>query len=209
MMTKAFLYDSLCGMVYRCMFAGIDELGHAQWVSVTPGEVSKTLDEIIEDEELGDTRFILIALEGEKAQTEQVAKVLGKVAECPIEGLGADLALAVRQMRRLGVEWDGIPLNMKVRVIPNTATSKRTGKYSVWIEDADNGCSNLADLDGFDDLDDLMGTLRTYFLILELEARIPIHSKSLHIKDALKKEVRKKDLDMFDSIENEFYEMAY
>ena len=29
-MTKAFLFDSLCGMVYRCMFAGLDDYGHAQ-----------------------------------------------------------------------------------------------------------------------------------------------------------------------------------
>ena len=41
-MTKAFFYDTLCGMVYRCMFAGLDEYGHAQWVSITPGEESKT-----------------------------------------------------------------------------------------------------------------------------------------------------------------------
>ena len=58
-MTKAFFYDTLCGMVYRCMFAGLDEYGHAQWVSITPGEESKTLDDVVVDEDLGDTRFIL------------------------------------------------------------------------------------------------------------------------------------------------------
>ena len=30
-MTKAFFYDTFCGMVYRCMYAGLDEYGHAQW----------------------------------------------------------------------------------------------------------------------------------------------------------------------------------
>ena len=58
-MIKAFFYDTLCGMVYRCMFAGLDEYGHAQWVSITPGEESKTLDDVVVDEDLGDTRFIL------------------------------------------------------------------------------------------------------------------------------------------------------
>ena len=26
-MTKAYLFDSLCGIVYRCMFAGVDGCG--------------------------------------------------------------------------------------------------------------------------------------------------------------------------------------
>ena len=61
-MTKAFFYDTLCGMVYRCMYAGLDEYGHAKWVSITPGEESKTLDDVVVDEDLGDTRFIMISL---------------------------------------------------------------------------------------------------------------------------------------------------
>ena len=85
-MIKAFFYDTLCGMVYRCMFAGLDEYGHAQWVSITPGEESKTLDDVVVDEDLGDTRFILIGLEGETTPPEIIAKVLGKVMECPVDG---------------------------------------------------------------------------------------------------------------------------
>ena len=57
-MKKAFFYDTLCGLVYRCMFAGIDEYGHAQWVNITPGEESKTLDDVVIDEDLEGTRFI-------------------------------------------------------------------------------------------------------------------------------------------------------
>ena len=79
-MTKAFLFDSLCGMVYRCMFAGLDDYGHAQWVNITPGEEPKTLDEYVEDEDLEGMRFFVLSMEGETAQPQQVAKVLGKVA---------------------------------------------------------------------------------------------------------------------------------
>ena len=89
-MTKAFFYDTLCGMVYRCMFAGLDEYGHAQWVSITPGEESKTLDDVVDDEDLGDTRFIFISQTDETAQPEIIAMVLGKVMECPFNELGAD-----------------------------------------------------------------------------------------------------------------------
>ena len=67
-MKTAFFYDTLCGMVYRCMFAGLDECGHAQWVSITPGEESKTLQDVVIDEELQGYRFILICMDDELAQ---------------------------------------------------------------------------------------------------------------------------------------------
>ena len=73
-MTRAFLFDSLCGMVYRCMFAGLDDYGHALWVNITPGEEPKTLDEYVEDEDLEGMRFFVLSMEGETAQPQQVAK---------------------------------------------------------------------------------------------------------------------------------------
>ena len=79
-MTKAFLYDSLCGNVFRCMFAGLDECGHAQWVKITPGEEPKTLSDYLVDEDLEGTRFFVLAMEGETAQPPQIARVLGYVA---------------------------------------------------------------------------------------------------------------------------------
>ena len=82
------MYDSLSGMVYRCEFAGLDENGHAQWLNITPGDEPKTMDEYVEDEELGDTRFILIGLDGETAHPEIIARVLGKVMKCPSMNLG-------------------------------------------------------------------------------------------------------------------------
>ena len=48
-MTNAFLYDSICGLVYRCMFAGVDGCGRAQWVNITPGEEPKTLEDYVAD----------------------------------------------------------------------------------------------------------------------------------------------------------------
>lgn len=202
-MTKAFLYDSFSGMVYRCMYAGLDEYGHAQWVNITPGEEPKTLDEYVEDEELDGMRFYVLTMEGETAQSRQVAKVLGKVAELPINGVGADLALAVKQMKEMGVKWDCKPLELVVRVFENGMGSKRSGKYSFWIEDKNSCCSVLADIDGFNSLEDLFWSVRTYFLVMESLAGISFLSKDLRICDKLKKEVKKSDLSMFGRVENE------
>ena len=204
-MKRAYFYDSLCGLVYRCMFAGIDELGHAQWVNITPGEEPKTLDDYVTDEDLQGTRFLVLAIEGEAAQSSQVAKILGKVAECPINGLGMDLTFAVKHMQDMGVKWNQKPLNLTVRAMENSKGSKRVGKYSFWIEDNDSCSDILADVDGFDSMEELFRTVRTYFLVLESAAGISCLTKDLRINGKLRKEAKKSDLGMFGHIEDEAY----
>ena len=204
-MTNAFLYDSLCGLVYRCMFAGVDGCGRAQWVNITPGEEPKTLADYVADEGLQDTRFFVLAMEGETAQSSKIAKILAKVTECPITGLGADLTFAVKHMQDMGVKWNQNPLNLTVRAMENSKDSKRIGKYSFWIED-NNSCSEiLADVDGFGSMEELFRTLRTYFLVLESSAGISCLTKVLRINGKLRKEAKKSDLGMFDHIEDEAY----
>ena len=203
-MKKAFFYDTLCGMVYRCMFAGIDELGHAQWVSITPGEESKTLNDVVVDEDLGDTRFILIGLEGETAPPEIIAKMLGKVMECPIDELGTDLAFAIRHMKKMGVKWDKEPMELMFRVFENKDLGQRKGKYSFWLENKKDICSILTDIDGFDDLNELFLWIRTFLLTMEMTAEIPIITKDLKISDGLRLRAKKNDLGMFTSIMKEY-----
>lgn len=203
-MTKAFFYDTLCGMVYRCMFAGIDELGHAQWVSITPGEESKTLNDVVVDEDLGDTRFILIELEDETAPPEIIAKVLAKVMECPIDELGTDLAFAIRHMKRMGVKWGKEPLELTFRVFENKDYARRKGKYSFWLEDKNDICGILTDFDGFDDLHDLFLWIRTFLLTMEQTAEIPIITKDLRISDGLRQRAKNNDLGMFTNIMKEY-----
>ena len=208
-MTNAFLYDSLCGLVYRCMFAGVDGCGRAQWVNITPGEEPKTLEDYVIDEDLQGTRFFVLAMEGETAQSSQIAKILGKVSECPINGLGIDLTFAVKHMQDMGVKWNKTPLNLTVRAMENGKNSKRVGKYSFWIED-NNSCSDIvADVDGFDSMDELFRTVRTYFLVMETLAGISCLNKDLRINGKLRKEAKKSDLGMFDHIEDEAYVLDY
>lgn len=208
-MTKAFLYDSLCGLVYRCMFAGVDGCGRAQWVNITPGEEPKTLSDYVIDENLEGTRFFVLAMEGETAQSAQIAKILGKVSECPINGLGIDLTFAVKHMQDMGVKWNKNPLNLTVRAMENGKGSKRTGKYSFWIEDNDSCSDIVADVDGFDSMEELFRTVRTYFLVMETLAGISCLNKDLRINEKLRKEAKRNDLGMFDHIEDEAYVLDY
>ena len=144
-------------------------------------------------------------MDGDTAQASQIAKVLGKVAECPVDGLGADLSFAVRHMQDMGIKWNQKPLNLTIRVFENGKNSKRSGKYSYWIEDNDSCSDILADVDGFDSLEELFREVRTYFLVLEAGAGISCLTKNLRINAKLRKEARKSDLGMFGHIEDEAY----
>ena len=202
-MKKAFFYDTLCGMVYRCMFAGLNESGHAQWINITPGEESKTLEDVVNDEELEGTRFILICMDDEPAQPEIIAKVLCKVMECPVDEVGIELVSSIRRMKQIGVSWTKEPLELEFRVFENNETSKCPGKYSIWVQDKKDDWNVLADFDAFDDLNELFLFIRNIFMVLEISAEIPVLTKDLRITDDLRKHVRKSDLGMFSSIQKE------
>ncbi len=197
-MKRAFFYDTLCGMVYRCMFAGLDDYGHAKWVSITPGEESKTLDDVVIDEDLGSsTRFILICMEEELAQPEVIARVFGKVMECPLDEVGADLLSCIRRMKRFGIRWDKEPLELEFKVFENSGRGNRKGKYSFWVEDKKDVWSILADVDDFNNLNEVFVWIRNFLLVLEVSAEIPVITKDLSISEDLRRQTRKNDLDLF------------
>ena len=199
-MKKAFFYDTLCGMVYRCMFAGLDDYGHAKWVSITPGEESKTLDDVVIDEDLEGTRFILISLDDEPAQPEIITKVLCKVMESAVDEVGTELLSSLLRMKRIGVNWTKEPLELDFKVFENSGRGTRKGKYSFWVEDKKDTWNFLADIDEFNELNDVFVLIRILLLTLEITAEIPILTKDLRISDNLRKHVKKSDLGIFTNV---------
>ena len=199
-MKKVFFYDTLCGMVYRCMFAGLDDYGHAKWVSITPGEESKTLDDVVIDEDLEGTRFILISLDDEPAQPEIITKVLCKVMESAVDEVGTELLSSIRRMKRIGVNWTKEPLELDFKVFENSGRGNRKGKYSFWVEDKKDTWNFLADIDEFNELNDVFVLIRILLLTLEITAEIPILTKDLRISDNLRKHVKKSDLGIFTNV---------
>ena len=202
-MKKAFFYDTLCGMVYRCMFAGLDECGHAQWVSITPGEESKTLQDVVIDEELQGYRFILICVDDEPAQPEIIFKVLCKASVCSLANLGNELESSIRRMKQIGLSWTKEPLELEFNVFKNKENSRRKGKYTFVVQDKKDAWNILAEFDAFDNLEELFHWIRDFFIVLDMTAEIPILTKDLTITDDLRKMVRKNYLGMFTSVQKE------
>lgn len=201
-MQNIILYNSLNGKVFRCMFAGVDNFGHAQWVNITPGEEPKTLEEYVKDENIEGTRFFVLSLEGETAESIDVAKALGRMVEGSINIQPAELNYAVTHMQELGVKWNKKPLELIVRVFENSVNSNRAGKYSFWIENKRNCCDVIADVDGFGSLDDLFRTVSSYLMVLKTSAAIPIQCNDLKISTKLMDSVEKNCLSMFNCITN-------
>ena len=202
-MKTAFFYDTLCGMIYRCMFAGVDECGHAQWVSITPGEESKTLQDVVIDEELQGYRFILICMDDEPAQPEIIFKVLCKATVCSIANLGNEMASSIRRMKQIGLSWTKEPLELEFNVFENKENSRRKGKYTFVVQDKKDAWNILAEFDAFDNLEELFHWIRDFFIVLDLTAEIPILTKDLTITDDLRKHVRKNYMGMFSSVQKE------
>ena len=202
-MKTAFFYDTLCGMVYRCMFAGVDECGHAQWVSITPGEESKTLQDVVIDEELQGYRFILICMDDEPAQPEIIFKVLCKASVCSLANLGNELESSIRRMKQIGLSWTKEPLELEFNVFKNKENSRRKGKYTFVVQDKKDAWNILAEFDAFDNLEELFHWIRDFFIVLDMTAEIPILTKDLTITDDLRKMVRKNYLGMFTSVQKE------
>jgi hypothetical protein len=188
------------------MFAGLDSNGLAKWVNITPDESVVTITCENEEDLLyveDRNRYILIAMEGESAQPYVIAHVLGKVMECPVDFLDTELVQTVQGLKRLGVTWLKEPLKLNIRVLENRNSKNRHGKYSFWVEDKNRILAILADVDGFNDLDELLSWIRTYFETIEKVAEIPITTKTMTIDGCLKKDVSKGDLAMFDMVKVE------
>lgn len=199
-MKKAFFYDTLCGLIYRCMFAGIDEYGHAQWVNITPGEESKTLEDVVIDEDLEGTRFILISVDDEPVRPEIIVKVLCKVMESSIDEVGEELKSAIRRMKRIGVNWLKEPLELEFGLFENNEFSKRKGKYLFFVDDKKEALSFLATIDGFNNLNDLLHWIKELLQALEVTAEIPILAKEVRLSEELCDQTNWDDLNMFSKV---------
>ena len=199
-MKKAFFFFFFLGLVYRCIFAGIDEYGHAQWVNITPGEESKTLDDVVIDEDLEGARFILISVDDEPVHPEIIVKVLCKVMESSIDEVGEELKSAIRRMKRIGVNWLKEPLELEFGLFENNEFSKRKGKYLFFVDDKKEVLSFLATIDGFNNLNDLLHWIKELLQALEVTAEIPILAKEVRLSEELCDQTNWDDLNMFSKV---------
>ena len=194
-MEKAIFFESNGGYLHKCIFAGLDNDGFAQWVVVDQDTEPMTLNEYLQYNVLTDSAMLLLCMEGEKVESKTMLLLLGAV----IRDYGADtsaLSERIKTLRRWGVSWHHEPLRMSVNVQEYRGESNRVF-YHLFIYVENFGV--VAEADEFVSVDAVMDFVSEYFSVLEFEAAIKVTSKRLSADPGVREAMRKEELEMFDN----------
>lgn len=196
-MTKAFFYETDGGDLLRCMFAGLDHDGHAQWVVINQGSETMTLQDY-QDEYLIESGGIhLLCLEGEPLESVTLAILLGCVLQSYPINRKKSLSETLQKLRNMGVDWkhDMVRLNVHAHKYFDDVLNKECYNYSIIA----NGRKFLLDADAFSQPEEMMADVRCFFDALEQEADVVL-KKVLVLDPNGDIELDSKDCTMFDVV---------
>ena len=196
-MEKAIFFESNGGYLHKCIFAGLDNEGNAQWVVVDQGVEPMTFSDYLQCNWLGADEMLLLCMGGEKVESKTMSLLLGAV----IRDYGADVSALlerIKTLRRWGVTWHHEPLRMSVNVQEYRGESNRVF-YHLFFYVEDLGV--VAEADEFVSVDAVMDFVSEYFSVLEFEAAIKVTSKRLSADPGVRAAMRKEDLEMFDDVD--------
>ena len=194
-MRKALFYETFGGFLHKCMFAGLDNKGNAQWMMVSQGDEVITIDQYIEMNAIEVYSIRLLCLEGEKIESKTMALLLGETINCNFCDVSA-MDDRIEQLRRWGLSWYRDPLTMSVHVTEYQNEPKGRLNYRFYI--TGKGIGFVTEADDFDSLEELMELVRQYFAALEFKAGITIEKRELAGPDNVLAKVSAKDREMFD-----------
>ncbi|MBR6194964.1 MAG: hypothetical protein IKQ58_05785 [Prevotella sp.] len=196
-MEKAIFFESNGGYLHKCMFAGLDNEGNAQWVVVDQGVEPMTFSDYLQCNLLGADEMLLLCMGGERVDSRTMILLLQAV----IRDYGADASALLQRIKTLhqwGISWNHEPLRMSVNVQEYRDKSNRVF-YHLFIYMVNFGV--VAEAEEFVSVDALMDFVTEYFSVVEFEAAIKVTSKRLDAKPEVRKAMRKEDLQMFDDVD--------
>jgi len=189
-MEKVYLFDDILGVVYKCVYAGLDKENSPIWINITPGHEADNIRKAIVVPEKNTPIFL--ASEHEVAGSDVVAFVLARSLErAPIK---SEITYSTfRSMKSLGMKWNKEPLEISFNVccVDNI--------YSVLFEEENSSVLSFTIVDYFEDIDDVYNGLRHFVLALSKCAGIPVRTK-LFIKKGMKRDFGKSRLAHFDEV---------
>ena len=194
-MTKAIFFDVIGGYLQKCLFAGIDYKGKAQWLVVNQGEEVITLSQYMERFGLMDEDVKLLCIEGEKVSSTTMASLLGAVIEERTLKT-SELVARIEQLQKWGVKWHRDPLDMSVHVLEYL--NERAGRRYFCFSIVEEEMGLIGEAEDFETVDDLMFVVRSFFNALEFSAGIPVESKELVASDDVRAKLASCDREMFE-----------
>ena len=183
-MKEVFLYDVQLGYVYRCLFAGLDSQGHAQWVNITTDDWPETIQDAFGKDKL--KRYRVLSGADSPASSLMVSKILLNELHNSVEDMQIGLGSSIYSMEKIGVYWNFNSLDMCVQI-----DKYDNGEYAFSIDLSDLSDTTYAYLDGFQSIKDLSNCVETFVGILKKSAHISIKNTVLRYNKELKREIEK------------------
>ena len=168
---RTFVYDNFGCDLLRCMFAGMNMDGKAQWLLDTPGKEAISLDDYISQEDFKE-KMTLLCDEGERPSAIDVVRMLGCALKVNVNGPYNDVYRLLSQMDDYGLTWERDEVRWKVRMFKNPKSSRRSGYYSMIVSFDDIDEETIVDVDGFTKVVDMLDTADDFFEVLRNEAGI-------------------------------------
>lgn len=185
---KAVFFESEGGWLHRCMFAGLDAEGRANWVTIDPCEKSQTVRELEDEYGLGELDLRLLCVEGEMADSLSIVKMLGLSIEDNIHA-GERLKERMDTLKLLGVTWTHDPVNLNFEI-----KTSANGKYYYVINFENPGCL-LGKSDRFDSIHEMLLDLKYFLTVVVMQAGIFVLT-SITVDDKVGPKLKKADKDL-------------
>ncbi len=194
-MKKVIFYEEEGGWLHKCMFAGLDNKGKAQWIVMEPGNPTQTLDELEMNLCIGDICFNLLCEEGDTIPSADIARVMAACLHTSPGFLENRLEKQVVALNKFGLKWNSQPLKFAAYVFKNQKgnfTLSLCIDCEVEMEDILWDCH-------FDSIEGVMDCLSTFFSYMSCALNIHF-SASLEIPQKEWGEVSKKHQEIFENI---------
>ena len=190
MMKKVYLLANDDGIVFRCMYAGLDNENHPIWINLTPGY---NADDV--RSEMMKTRLnslIFLSFEHEVVGSDVVAFVLARTLErSPMKSEITHFTL--REMKLMGMKWNKEPLEISFAVIDSG------NEYIIYFTDKESIFLDDIDVEGFENINEVYIGLQHFVLALTEDAGIPVRT-TLITDNKTVDSLGKSRLDLFDEV---------
>ena len=183
-MKKVFMFENEGGQLHTCLFAGLNDNGHPQWMMVNQGEEIMMLQEYMKVNLIKSNDIRLLCLEDEKLDSATMAHYLGAVLQdYPVDRKMA-LSKAVTSLKNKGFEWRRDALKVRVYMREYYEEAVRANRFRFAIYCAGGG--KLLELDSFKTTNEMLDAFQNYYDALYLEAGIALLMTTITNIDGLK-----------------------
>lgn len=183
-MKKVFLFENEGGQLHKCLFAGLDDNGHPQWMMVDQGKEIMMLEEYLKVNLMKRNNIRMLCLEGEKLESATMAHYLGAVLQdYPVDRKRA-LSKAVTSLKDKGFKWQQNTLKVKVFMHEYYEEAVSANRFRFTVYCAEGG--PLLELDCFKTTDEMLDALQNYYDAVYQEAGITLKMTTITNIDGLK-----------------------